>query len=113
MNTNINILNKNDLSDLSGLIETMIEKQSNKIEKELRSENDTYTYSLLKIQTIKDYFAAQSDINKNLIIQYDDLEGDIISALQNAMYVQGLRDGINLLKLAAGTKIEIFKTDVV
>lgn len=115
MNTNFeNIpINKNEFSDLSGVIEAMIQVQSNKVEKELRAENDTYTYSLLKIQTIKDYFAAQNDINQKLMMQYDDLETDIISILQNAMYVQGLRDGLNLLNLAAGNKIKIFKTDIV
>lgn len=110
---NRSIIDKEDFSDLSGLIEKMIDERSNKVEKELREKNDTYIYNWIKIQTIKDYLAAYDDFSKKMIIQHDDLESEIFSIIQNAMYVQGLRDGLNLLNLAAGNKIKIFKTDVV
>lgn len=100
--------NKEEFSDLSELIEQAIDGRTNKVEKELQTGNDTYIYSLIKIETIKNYLAAENELNQKLMFQFEELETDIISILQSAMYIQGLKDGLNMLNLAAGNKIKVF-----
>lgn len=104
---------REEVNDLSELIIQMINTRSQKVEDELRKNNGTYVYSLMKIQTIMDYFMAKNDTDRKLIMQFEELENNIVAVLQNAMYVQGLRDGINMLNMAAGYKVMIFDKELV